>query len=333
MLMTRTPFRISLFGGGSDYPAWFERNGGRVIGFSINRYCNILLRRLPPFFEHKSRAVYGRIEAFNSIEEVEHPAIKGVLSEMGMPHGIEIMHIGDLPARSGLGSSSAFTVGLLNALYALDGKKCSKTDLARKAIHIEQNVIGEAVGSQDQIWAAFGGFNTIEFHPNGMFTVNPVIVPFDRREEMFGYFQLYFTGFSRTANDIAKKKIENLRSKEKQIFDLMKFVDIAEDIIREPRHPLGDLGLLAHEAWVRKRELADTVATQAVDEIYEEARAGGALGGKLIGAGGGGFMLLVVPPERQEAVRKRLSKLMRVDFAPDYGGSRIDIYEPQLDYS
>ena len=197
MIISRTPFRISLFGGGTDYPSWFREHGGSVVGTAIDKYCYISVRRLPPFFEHKSRIVYSQVELVNDISEIKHPAVRGILSDQGVTEGLEIHHDADLPARSGLGSSSSFTVGLLHALHALDSKMITKRDLAREAIRIEQDVLKENVGSQDQLWAAYGGFNRIDFHSDGTFAVAPIILPPERREELGRSIMLFFTGFSR----------------------------------------------------------------------------------------------------------------------------------------
>ncbi len=328
MIISRTPFRASLFGGGSDYPKWYLKHGGSVLGFAINKYCYISIRPLPPFFEYRHRLVYSKVENVNEIDEIQHPAVRGVLQDQGTDVGLEIHHDGDLPARSGLGSSSSFTVGLLNVLSALKGNMAGKKWLAEEAIRIEQDVIEEHVGSQDQIWAAYGGFNRIDFLKDGGFDVQPVIISAGRRDELLGYLQLYFTGLSRNASDIAKKQIDNLDKREKQLRTMLSFVDEAVDILRSGDRPISEIGALLHENWRLKRELADDVSTGEVDKIYEAARDAGAVGGKLLGAGGGGFMLLFVEPDKQAAVADRLSNLVRVDFGIDDVGSKIVVYEP-----
>ena len=328
MIISRTPFRISLFGGGTDYPTWFREHGGAVIGTAIDKYCYISVRRLPPFFEHKSKIVYSRVELVKDASEIEHPAVRGVLTDMGIADGLEIHHDADLPARSGLGSSSSFTVGLLNALNALQAKMISKRDLGREAIRIEQDVLKEDVGCQDQIWAAYGGFNRIDFHPDGSFSVLPFILPPARRAELAQSLMLFFTGFSRFASDFAGDQIKNMNSRKNQLRMIRSLVDSAADILLDAKAPLRELGELLHQSWLIKRELATSVSNSQIDEIYEAGRDAGAVGGKLLGAGGGGFMVLVVDPEKRAAVRERLKKLVHVNVGFDNDGSKIVIYQP-----
>ena len=328
MIISRTPFRISLFGGGTDYPAWFKEHGGSVIGTAIDKYCYISVRRLPPFFEHKSKIVYSKVELVKNIDEIEHPAVRGVLADMRMDEGLEIHHDADLPARSGLGSSSSFTVGLLNALNALQGKMISKRDLGRHAIRIEQEVLKEDVGSQDQIWAAYGGFNRIDFHSDGNFSVNPFILPPARLSDLSQSLMLFFTGFSRFATDFAHDQIQNFNNRKNQLRMMKSMVDSAADILLNPKTPLRELGELMHQSWLLKRELADSVSNSKIDEIYESARKAGAIGGKLLGAGGGGFMVLVVDPDKRNQIRERLKKLVAVNVGLDTEGSKIVIYQP-----
>ncbi len=328
MIISRTPFRISLFGGGTDYPTWFREHGGSVIGTAIDKYCYISVRRLPPFFEHKSKIVYSKVELVKSVAEIEHPAVRGVLTDMKIEDGLEIHHDADLPARSGLGSSSSFTVGLLNALHALDSRMISKRDLGREAIRIEQDVLKEDVGSQDQVWAAYGGFNRIDFHPDGSFSVAPFIMPAARRAELQQSLMLFFTGFSRLAPAFAQDQIKNMNNRKNQLRMMKSLVDSAADILLDPKAPMRELGELMHQSWQLKRELADSVSNSQIDEIYDAARAAGAIGGKLLGAGGGGFMVLVVDPEKRAQVRERLNKLIAVNVGFDTEGSKIVIYQP-----
>lgn len=328
MIISRTPFRVSLFGGGTDIPKWYRRHGGAVIGGAIDKYCYISLRTLPPFFTHRHRIVYSNIEQVREIAEIKHPAVRAVLGEMGVRNGLEIHHDGDLPARSGLGSSSSFTVGLLNALYAYRGQMVSKQELADEAIRIEQDVIGENVGSQDQVWAAYGGLNRIDFRADGAINVSPLIIERERRDALQDHLVLYFTGLSRFASDIEKDKIANLEQHDAQLHTLRAMVDEAAAILGSPKRDIVDLGLLLHEGWMLKRELSPKVSNSTIDELYEAALGAGALGGKLLGAGGGGFLLLFVPPERQNAVRERMKGLIPVAFRFDMGGSKIVVYEP-----
>ncbi|QDO96332.1 kinase [Ferrovibrio terrae] len=328
MIISRTPFRISLFGGGSDYPHWYRQHGGSVLGFAIDKYCYISLRELPPFFEHRHRVVYSKVETVHEVNEIQHPAVRNVLLDMGIERGMEIHHDGDLPARSGLGSSSSFTVGLLNALYALSGRIISKSHLAQEAIRIEQNVIQENVGSQDQVWAAFGGFGRINFAPDESFSVLPLVMTRDRRDELLGSLMLFFTGFSRIASEVAAKKIASLDAKAAQVRQMVELVDQAVGILAS-QSDFDDIGRLLHQSWQLKRGLADSITNRDLDQIYDAGMAAGALGGKLLGAGGGGFMLFYVPPGRQEAVRQALPKLIEVKFGIDTAGSRIVVYEPE----
>ncbi len=328
MIISRTPFRISLFGGGSDYPHWYRRHGGSVLGFTINKYCYITLRTLPPFFAHKHRIAYSRVETVNDIAEIQHPAVRAVLSEMKVTDGIEIHHDGDLPARSGMGSSSSFTVGLINALMAKRGRMTTKQQLAAEAIRIEQQVIGENVGSQDQMWAAYGGMNRIDFHRDDTIDVTPLIVPPDRSARLIDSLMLVFTGFSRYADQVAAKKIANLDARESHIRKMIAMVDESQSILGDDKRPLSDLGRLLHDGWRLKRELADAVTTPEIDAIYQAAMDAGATGGKLLGAGGGGFMLFYVEPEIQPRVREKLNSLIHVDFDIDRSGSKIVVYEP-----
>ncbi len=328
MIVTRTPFRISFFGGGTDYPAWYQEHGGVVLATTIDKYCYISCRYLPPFFEHKHRIVYSKIENVRTVAEIEHPAVRAVLGWAECERGLEIHHDGDLPARSGLGSSSSFTVGLVNALRALDGKYVSKEDLARQAIDIEQNIIGEHVGSQDQISAAFGGFNRIEFHQGGTFQVSPVILPRQRAEDLQGSLMLYFTGFSRIASEIAKSKIDNFTKRVAELTRMGEMVDEAIKIIQSPGTPIDEFGKLLDDSWRYKRSLSEKVSTPEIDEIYNEALRAGATGGKLLGAGGGGFLLLSVKPELQQKVRNRLAHLINVPFKFENSGSRVVLYQP-----
>ena len=328
MVITRTPFRISFFGGGTDYPGWFRDHGGAVLATTIDKYCYITCRRLPPFFEHKHRIVYSRIENVQRPEQIEHPAVRAVLQWAQVGDGLEIHHDGDLPARSGLGSSSSFTVGLVHALHALRGQMAGKEALARNAIHIEQDLIGENVGSQDQVSAAFGGFNRIEFRRDGGFDVAPVILPAGRREELKSHLMLCFTGLSRIASEVAKSKIDNLKNRAEELHRMRAMVDEAAGILQDVRRPIADFGKLLDASWQYKRRLSDKVSTPEIDHIYETAMVAGATGGKLLGAGGGGFMLLFAAPERQAAIRDRLANLVHVPFEFDDSGSKVVLYQP-----
>lgn len=327
MIVTRTPFRISFFGGGTDYPTWFQEHGGVVIATTIDKYCYISCRYLPPFFDHKYRVVYSRIENVTEPDDIQHPAVRAVLKYMNCSKGLEIHHDGDLPARSGLGSSSSFTVGLLNALKALKGRHISNEDLAALAIHIEQKVIQENVGSQDQISASYGGFNRIEFLRNGGFLVNPIILHKDRLEDFQDNLMLFFTGFSRIASEIAKSKIDNIHQRYAELSRMKEMADEAISILQGDGE-LDEIGALLDMGWQYKKSLSDQVSTLEIDQIYDAAREAGALGGKLLGAGGGGFMLFFVRPENRPRVLERLKPLIHVPFRFENSGSRVVLYQP-----
>ena len=328
MIITRTPFRVSFFGGGTDYPTWYQRHGGVVLATSIDKYCYITCRYLPPFFEHKYRIVYSRIENVQNISEIQHPAVKAVLETYNCTNGLEIHHDGDLPARSGLGSSSSFTVGLINAVMALRGQYISKEELARQAIHVEQTVIRENVGSQDQISAAFGGLNRIEFGRDGSFDVAPIVLPIERLAVLQSHLMLCFTGLSRIASEVAQSTIDNMDQREAELRHMGALVDQAIAVLQSKTTPIEEFGKLLHENWVQKRKLSDRVSTGQIDALYDTARSVGAIGGKLLGAGGGGFFLLFVKPEQQQKVREKLSRLVHAPFRFETAGSRVVLYQP-----
>lgn len=328
MIISKTPFRISFFGGGTDYPVWYRENSGAVLVTAIDKYCYITCRYLPPFFEHKYRIVYSKIENVKYLNEIQHPAVKSILEFCKIDKGVEIHHDGDLPARAGLGSSSSFTVGLLHSLYALKGYIISEGQLAKEAIYIEREILKENVGSQDQVAVAYGGFNKIIFNKDDEFIVEPITVKKERIQQLQEHLMLIFTGFSRYASDIAKEQIKNTPNKKKELSIMQQMVDEAIDILNDDRDIL-EFGKLLYEAWRIKKSLSDKISNSAVDEIYDTALRAGALGGKLLGAGGGGFMLLFVPPERQQKIRETLKDLLEVGFSFDNEGSRIIYYSGQ----
>lgn len=328
MIITRTPYRVSLFGGGTDYPKWYREHGGAVLGMAINKHCYISVRQLPPFFEHKHRIVYSRIESVQDISQIEHPAVRAVMQEVGVEGGLEIHHDGDLPARSGLGSSSSFTAGLIKALYALKGQMLTKRFVAEEAIRIEQEIIAENVGSQDQIWAAYGGFNRIDFYQDNTFGVTPIIIRREREVELRDHMMLFFTGFSRHASEIAKHKIAGLDKKADHLHRMRRMVDDALEVLNSRTADICEIGRMLHEGWLLKRDLASQISTDAIDAIYQAGLDAGAVGGKILGAGGGGFILFFVKPEKQQAVREKLSDLIEVDIDIDHDGSRVVLYKP-----
>ncbi|MDP7197607.1 MAG: kinase [SAR202 cluster bacterium] len=328
MIITKTPYRMSFFGGGTDYPAWFNQHGGKVLATTFDKYCYISLRKLPPFFAHKYRIVYSLIESVDKVDAIQHPSVREVLKYYKSKEGLEIHHDGDLPARSGLGSSSSFTVGLLNAMNAFTGKNSSSIELAKKAIHIEQDLIKESVGSQDQISAAYGGFNKINFYKDGTFAVEPLITNPDRLEDFNDHLMLFFTGVSRLSTEITKSQIMNIDNCYSQLKEMYEMVDEASSILTNVNTPLGDFGKLLHKSWLVKRGLSKKITNTMIDDLYNAALKAGALGGKVLGAGGGGFVLFMVKPENQDRVKKALSNLIFVPFKFENTGSKIVVYQP-----
>ncbi len=332
MIISRTPYRISFFGGGTDYPAWYRENGGSVLATAIDKYCYLTCRYLPPFFEHRFRLVYSKIENCHSVDEIEHRSAREILKYLNVERGVEIHHDGDLPARSGMGSSSSFTVGLLHALYALKGYMPNKHQLAMQSIHIEQERLKEHVGSQDQVTAAYGGFNQISFLQNGEISIRPMTLSQERLVELNSHLMLFYTGIVRTASDIAGTFVQNIHAREKQLRLLHGMVDESIAILNSS-DDIARFGLLLHEAWKAKRSLSSQISNSYVEDIYDQAISAGTLGGKLSGAGGGGFMLLCVPPSKRQKVIDRLNKLIHVPFGFNFSGSQIIFFDSEADYS
>jgi D-glycero-alpha-D-manno-heptose-7-phosphate kinase len=326
VIISRTPFRVSFFGGGTDYPAWYRENGGAVLATTINKYCYLTCRRLPPFFDYRSRILYSRVECVNDAAEIQHPGVRGVLSYLKVEEGLEIHHDGDLPARTGIGSSSTFTVGLLHAVYALRGVMPSKMQLARDAFEVEHNVLKETVGVQDQTLAAFGGFNRIDFGRDDEIRVSPVTLPRERLEQLEAHLLLVFTGFTRTASEIATEQVRQVGQKKTELSAIRASVDEAAAVLSGGAD-LSAFGRLLDDSWRLKKSLSRKISTPEIDACYDAAREAGALGGKILGAGGGGFMLFFAPPERHAAIQQRLD-LMRVPFRFDRTGSQIIFYDP-----
>ncbi len=299
MVISRTPYRISFFGGGTDYPAWYRRHGGSVLAATINKYCYLTCRYLPPFFEHRIRVMYSIIEMCQKVEEIQHPAVRETLRYLKMDRGMEIHHDGDLPSRSGMGSSSSFTVGLLHALYALKGQIVSKKQLVTESIYLEQEVLKETVGSQDQICAAYGGVNRISFLQNGDFSVQPLTLSHARLHELNSYLMLFYTGIKRTASDIASSYVSSMDDRTVLLRQMQDHVEQSSAILGS-QQDLAAFGELLHRAWLAKRSLSDKVSSPQLDALYDAACAAGALGGKLLGAGGGGFLLLSSRPNARQ---------------------------------
>lgn len=329
MIITRTPFRISFFGGGTDYPVFYKEHGGAVLSSSINKYCYINCRYLPPFFDYAYRIRYSKREETNRISEIQHPTVRECLKLSKIEKGIEMVHTSDIPARSGVGSSSSFTVGFLNALYALQGKMTTKRNLAREAIHVEQTIVCESVGSQDQVVASFGGLNKIEFGGTREFFVNPMTISEEKKDLLQDSLLLFFTGFSRTASEIACEQIKLTPQKIRELKEMQGFVDEACSILNGSKDNINDFGKLLHQSWMIKRELTDLISNSNIDDMYETALSAGAIGGKLCGAGGGGFLILFVPPENQQKVIEKLTGLLHVSFIFDNLGSQVIMYSTQ----
>ena len=327
MIITSTPFRISFFGGGTDYPVWFREHGGAVLAASIDRYCHLSCRFYPPFFEHKHRIVWSRIELVRETDEIAHPAVREAIRHLGVEEGLEIHHDGDLPARAGLGSSSAFAVGILHALYALKGVLVSKQQLAAEAIHLEQDLLHDDVGVQDQITTAFGGLNLVEIDRSGKFEVRPLPISAVRKRALEEHLLLVYTGISRTASDVAKQQIAAIPAQTASLHRMQSLVYEAADILVNGRD-IADFGGLLHENWLLKRSLSPAISTPVVDELYEVARHAGAVGGKLLGAGGGGFVLLCVRPQERQRVLDVLQNFLMVPFEIESSGTHIVMYEP-----
>jgi len=330
MIISRTPFRISFFGGGTDYPVWYEKNEGLVLSATINKYCFITARYLPPFFEYKHRIRYYQHEEAQSLEEIKHPSVRECARYLKIDKGLEIVHNADLPAQSGLGSSSTFTVGLLNALYALQNYMPTKRELALKAIHIEQDLIGESVGSQDQTSAAFGGLNKITFNGAKSIDIEPVIISNDRLTDLQDNLMLFFTGFSRNASEIAKKQIEVTSQKNIELNEMVQICREGISLLIDKKESLDAFGNLLNEQWKLKRSLTSKISNEKIDKIYSTGINAGALGGKLLGAGGGGFILFYVPKNKQKSVKNALKSKLFVPFRFEFTGSKIIYYSHQV---
>lgn len=328
MIICQTPFRVSFFGGGTDFPEWYEENGGSVISTSIDRYCYISCRHLPPFFEHKHRIVYSCIENIKNYDEIKHPAVKGVLSYLKQVEGVEIHYNADLPANSGLASSSSFTVGLLHSLLALRGQRIQPKQLAQTATHIERDIIQEVVGCQDQIAAAYGGFNLITFQKKYEHTVVPIIIDKKRLNTLQQRLVLYFTGFSRFASAIEAAKVKKINANKNILQTLQAMVSEAVSILSNPKKSLDEFGKLLDEAWCCKKGLSDNVSLPQIDHMYTLAKSAGAKGGKLLGAGGGGFLLLYADVAAQVRIKEKLKDYICVNFRFEHQGSRIVLYKP-----
>lgn len=327
MIISKTPYRVSFFGGGTDYHSWYQNYGGQVLSTTINHYCYVNVRFLPPFFDHKYRILWKKIEEVNDIRDIQHPAVRGCLEYLDLKRGVEIQHQGGLPARSGLGSSSSFTVGLLHALYALRNELSSKKHLACEAVHVERDLLQENVGVQDQIAASYGGLNKININSDGEFSVDPIVISKERKSELEKHCLLFFTGISRTASNIAKNKIEILNKKPDDLNAMSQMVDDGVDILTSGQD-ITEFGRLLHEAWQIKRGLTSEISNDIIDDIYLRARKAGVIGGKLLGAGGGGFILLFAEPEKHNQILDALKDFLLVPIEFENDGSKIIYYDP-----
>ena len=328
VIISKTPFRVSLFGGGTDYPVFFREHGGSVVSMAIDKYCYINVRYLPPFFDYNYRIRYTEQEYAIELSEIEHPSVRECIRYMEIAEGLEIQHNADVPARSGLGSSSTFTVGLLNSLNALLGRISSKRYLAESAICVEQRRIMENVGSQDQVAAAYGGFNRIDFLRNGNFAVTALALDSEFQLEMQRHFLLVFTGFQRMASDIAAAQIKSTKDKVNEILEIKNIAHEATELISNRSRSVEQLGVLLRRQWEIKRDLTSKITTDHIDAIYERGMRNGAYGGKLLGAGGGGFMFFLAPPESHQKILDSLKGLVRVPIKIDNEGSQIIYYNP-----
>ena len=322
MIISKTPYRISFFGGGSDYPSWYLKNGGVVLSTTIDKYIYISCRYLPPFFEHKYRFVWSQMENVKSINQIKHKAVREMLKYFNIKDGLEIHYDGDLPSRSGMGSSSVFVVGLMNLLNSFHGRNITNKMLAKKSIYFEQKILKETVGSQDQIAAAYGGFNKIKFFPGGNFRVSPINLNQRNIRKLNQNLVLLYTGVKRTAHHIANSYVKKLhKEKKNEIYQILDFVREAENILKS--NDYDNFGKLLHESWLTKRNLSKKMSSTSIDDIYNFALKKGALGGKLLGAGGGGFFLLYVPYERQKKFMNYFKKFIRIPFNFNNLGSTV----------
>ncbi len=323
MIITRTPYRISFFGGGTDYPNWYLNNGGSVLSTSIDKYCYINARFIQNFFDYKYRIVWSFIENRNKIDDINHPCVREMLKFLkGNFEGVEIKHSGDLPARSGIGSSSSFTVGLLNALTSLLETKISKKTICDKSIYFEQKILKENVGSQDQVAATYGGFNQIVFTKNNKINLKKIEVSKKRLEELNSNLMLFYSGMSRNSDNNAKKIIKGIEKNTKTLFEMRNNVEEAKKILIS-RSNINLFGKLLHESWQQKKQLANTMSNQRINEIYSVAMDNGAIGGKILGSGNGGFILLYVPIKFQKKLKNKFYKLLHVPFNFENQGTKI----------
>lgn len=328
MIITKTPFRMSFFGGGTDMEDYFKENGGAVLSTTFDKYCYVNVRHLPKFFDYNTELSYSKIERVTNVEDIQHPAIREAMKMLDM-HEIRLTYEADLPARSGLGTSSSFAVGMLNAFYALKGKYADKKKLADEAIYLERVLCNEAGGWQDQIAASFGGFNRINFGPDG-YEVLPLIISPERKKRLNDNLMMFFTGFTRFSSDVQKaNSATSPDDKEMMLKKMKNLVDEAEAILVNDEQDLDDFGRLLDTTWKLKRQTGGSVSTNSIDALYDKGIKAGALGGKLLGAGGGGFLVFYVQPDKQDSVKKAMSDLMYIPFEFENGGTQVIHYTPE----
>lgn len=327
MIITRTPFRMSFFGGGTDMKEFFNEHGGAVISTTFDKYCYVTVRHLPPFFDFKNELTYSKIERTSTTEEIIHPAIRNAMQYLNM-NDIRLTYEADLPARSGLGTSSSFAVGMLNAFHSLNGVYASKKQLADEAIHLERDLCNEAGGWQDQIAASFGGFNRIDFSDNS-YEVTPIIISKQKKEQLNNNLMMFFTGFTRFSSDVQKANASGKIDKTQQKLEMLRLVDEAEKVLQNKESNLDDFGYLLNTTWNLKRQTGSAISTNSIDELYDKGIKAGALGGKLLGAGGGGFLVFYVTPEKQESVRHAMQDLLYIPFKFENNGTKVIYYVPE----
>lgn len=327
MIITKTPFRMSFFGGGTDMESFFMENGGAVLSTTFDKYCYVNVRHLPRFFDYSTELSYAKIERVTDVNDIQHPAIREAMKMLDM-HEIRLTYEADLPARSGLGTSSSFAVGMINAFYALKGKYADKKKLADAAIYLERELCKEAGGWQDQIAASYGGFNRINFNSDG-YEVLPLIINTERKRQLNNNLMMFFTGFTRFSSDVQKANASNKADKVNQLKEMLALVDEAEKVLVDKQSDLDEFGRLLDHTWRIKRKTGNTVSTNSIDELYDKGLKAGALGGKLLGAGGGGFLVFYVEPDKQEKVKKAMEDLLYIPFEFEDGGTRVIHYSPE----
>ena len=328
MIITKTPFRMSFFGGGTDMESFFREYGGAVLSTTIDKYCYVTVRHLPRFFEYSTHLTYSRTEYITDIEQIEHPAIRNAMKMLDM-HEIRLVYDADLPARSGLGTSSSFAVGMLNAFYALKGKYAGKKKLADDAIYLERVMCSEEGGWQDQIAAAFGGMNRIEFYTDGSYEVRPIIIHPERKNLLNQNLLMFFTGFTRNSSDIQRANTSGYSEKKELLRQMYTLVDKAEHILEDKESDLDEFGYLLDRSWKLKRQTGSAITNDSIDSLYYRGISAGALGGKLLGAGGGGFLVFYVQPQHQSSVMEAMSGCLHIPFCFETGGTQIVHYSPE----